>query len=105
MSDPLTRVPELVQGLDVRTLPLSALEGFVLSRIDGRAPVREVVAMTGLPADQVLQMLERLCSLGAARWKGESGTSGAAAVKPGVQSHALNPAAPSDSASSPQFSA
>ncbi|MFT3921192.1 MAG: DnaJ domain-containing protein [Myxococcales bacterium] len=79
MSDPLTRVPELVQGLDVRKLPLSALEGFVLSRIDGRAPVREIVAVTGLPAEQVVAMLDRLCSLGAARWKGEGSISGASA--------------------------
>lgn len=88
MSDPLTRVPELVQGLDVRTLPLSALEGFVLSRIDGRAPVREIVAVTGLPMDQVQQILDRLCSLGAARWKGEGG---AAPRAPGAPSQGAGP--------------
>jgi tetratricopeptide (TPR) repeat protein len=89
MGDPLTRVPELVQGLDVRTLPLSSLEGFVLSRIDGRAPVREIVAMTGLPADQVLSMLDRLCSLGASRWKGEGGSTSGVSAKP-IESSAQN---------------
>ena len=94
MSDPLTRVPELVQGMDVRTLPLSALEGFVLSRIDGRAPVREIVAVTGLPADQVQQMLDRLLSLGAMRWKGEAAVPAGMPAKPPVPPQAKAPPAP-----------
>lgn len=66
------RIPELVQGVDVLSLPLSALEGFVLSRIDGRAPTKEILAVTGLPEEQVVQILERLRGLGAVRWKGEA---------------------------------
>jgi len=110
MSDPLTRVPELVQGLDVRALPLSALEGFVLSRIDGRAPAREIVALTGLPADQVLQMLERLCALGAARWKGEGAARGVpieaerGPSTPASHGQALTPSAPARAVNSPTHS-
>jgi tetratricopeptide (TPR) repeat protein len=61
------RVPELIAGVDVRSLPLSALDGFVFSRIDGRTRVGEIVAMTGLPGEQVLGILDRLVELGAVR--------------------------------------
>jgi tetratricopeptide (TPR) repeat protein len=95
VTHPLMRVPELIEGLDVRTLPLSALEGFVLSRIDGRAPVREILAVTGLPPDQVMEMLERLCTLGAARWKGEgSPSSSGVSAKPVTSAHAPAAAVP-----------
>ena len=63
------RVPELVAGLDVRTLPLSALEGFVLSRIDGKSSTADIVSLTGLGLDQVLTILDKLVSLGAARYR------------------------------------
>lgn len=69
------RVPELVAEIDVRTLPLSALDGFVLSRIDGRANVGEIVAMTGLGLEQVQAILGRLEALGAVRWRGERASS------------------------------
>ncbi len=65
------RVPELVAGIDVRTLPLSALEGFVLSRIDGRSTTGDIVALTGLPLEQVVMILEKLVTLGAARFREE----------------------------------
>jgi curved DNA-binding protein CbpA len=66
------RVPELVAGVDVRTLPLSALEGFVLSRIDGKSSAGDIVALTGLGLDQVIAILEKLVALGAARFRDES---------------------------------
>ncbi|HEX5660914.1 MAG TPA: DnaJ domain-containing protein [Polyangiales bacterium] len=69
------RVPELIAGVDVRSLPLSALDGFVFSRIDGRTRVGEIVAMTGLPAEQVVGILERLVELGAVRMPGPSSAS------------------------------
>jgi tetratricopeptide (TPR) repeat protein len=62
-------VPELVSGLDVRSLPLSALEGFVFSRIDGRASVAEIVTVTGLPMEQVGEIIDKLVKLGAVRLK------------------------------------
>jgi Flp pilus assembly protein TadD len=63
------RVPELVAGVDVRALPLSALEGFVLSRIDGRSSTADIVSLTGLPLDQVVQILDKLSGLGAVRFR------------------------------------
>jgi tetratricopeptide (TPR) repeat protein len=62
------RIPELVAGTDIRSLPLSALEGFVLSRIDGRASVLDIVALTGLPQEQVVPILDKLVTLRAVRY-------------------------------------
>ncbi len=72
VTSPVSWVPELVPGVKILELPLSALEGFVLSRIDGRAQVSEILAVTGLPPEQVTQILERLCALGAVRPKGQA---------------------------------
>ncbi len=103
------RVPALVPGVDVRTLPLSAVEGFVLSRIDGRSAVTEIVSMTGLGADQVGAIVEKLVSLGAARWVEESRPtppSGApmGTVKSAPSSSSLPPKPVSRSPSSPSQS-
>jgi tetratricopeptide (TPR) repeat protein len=66
------RVPMLVPGVDVRALPLGALEGFLLSRIDGAYTLRELGEMTGLGVDAVTDIVARLVSLGAVSWKGAS---------------------------------
>jgi curved DNA-binding protein CbpA len=66
------RVPELVDGVDVRALPLSALEGFVLSRIDGRSTTGDIVSLTGLPLDQVVAILDKLTGLGAVRFRDDA---------------------------------
>jgi tetratricopeptide (TPR) repeat protein len=79
------RVPELIAGVDVRSLPLSALDGFVFSRIDGRTRVGEIVAMTGLPGEQVLGILDRLAELGAIRMP--SPASGSQSGVRGVAAH------------------
>lgn len=68
---PDQRVPELVGGVDIRSLPLTAIDGFVFSRIDGRSSNLEIVAMTGLAREQVQAILERLVELGAVRWKSD----------------------------------
>lgn len=65
------RVPELSGGVDIRTLPLTAIDGFVLSRVDGNSSSSDIVAMTGLPAEQVQEILDRLVQHGAIRWRGE----------------------------------
>ncbi len=57
--------PRLIRGLDVRALPLSPEEAFVLSRVDGMAPPKEIAASTGLPDERVVVCLERLKALGA----------------------------------------
>jgi tetratricopeptide (TPR) repeat protein len=58
-------IPAPRAGVDVVSLPLSAEEGFVLSRIDGSTRTRDLVSFTGLPEARVLAALARLLALGA----------------------------------------
>ena len=77
-------MPELREGVDVRGLPLTALDGFVLSRVDGRASLGEIIAMTGLPREQVEGILVRLVELGALRWKGAADLAADSGVSRGI---------------------
>jgi curved DNA-binding protein CbpA len=63
-------------------LPLSTIEGFVLSRVDGAASVEDISMMAGIDQQKLLSILERLRQLGAVelRWMGEGGK--VAAVAP-----------------------
>ena len=57
-------VPRLNPDCDVRALPLTPQEGFVLSRVDGKTNADEIGQTTGMP-DTVLEALTRLATLGA----------------------------------------
>lgn len=57
-------VPRLNPTCNVRSLPLTPAEAFVLSRVDGFTSAADLGAMTGLGAE-VLETLSRLLSLGA----------------------------------------
>ncbi len=81
-SDLSKRVPTLVAGVDVRALPLGALEGFLLSRIDGALDLGELGEVTGLGTGAVSDLVERLVSLGAAAWKGETQAAGTQRAAP-----------------------
>lgn len=65
-------VPRLIAGVNVMTLPLSPLEGFVMSRIDGVAPVHLLADLTALDEAEVARIVARLVELGAAEWVRES---------------------------------
>jgi curved DNA-binding protein CbpA len=62
------RIPQVVEDVDVRALPLGAVEGFVLSRVDGVLTIDELGEITGLGADAVGGIVLRLMSLGALTW-------------------------------------
>lgn len=66
-ATPPRDVLELVPNVDVTRLPLSAHEGFVFSRIDGKTALQDLVAATGLPEDVVRASVEHLMKLGAIR--------------------------------------
>ncbi len=51
---------------DLRRLPLSALEAFVLAQLDGRASLEEIADVAGLEVDGAVRLAERLVELGAA---------------------------------------
>jgi hypothetical protein len=53
--------------LDVATLPLTPEDFFLLSRIEGKPTVEEVIRSSGLPASEAKQKLARLIEIGAVR--------------------------------------
>ncbi len=55
---------------DLRRLPLSALEAFVLSQVDGRATLEEIADVAGLEVEVATRLAERLVELGAAELDG-----------------------------------
>jgi curved DNA-binding protein CbpA len=61
----MMRVPRLVPGCDIKSLPLKTEEGYLLSRIDGVVSERELSLITGLSPAEVSIALDRLNVLGA----------------------------------------
>lgn len=59
------RIPCLLPDVDVMSLPLSTVEAFVLSRVDGKASVEDISVMSGVEIKRLLPILERLTELGA----------------------------------------
>jgi len=59
------RIPQRVPGVNVLSLPLSTLEGFVFSLVDGRAATGDIAIITGVEASKLDTILERLSELGA----------------------------------------
>lgn len=60
-----SRLPRLVPGTDLRGLPISPAEAFVVSRIDGSTSISELAEETGKSPEEVQELLERLVALGA----------------------------------------
>lgn len=58
-------IPKLNPAVDLRKLTLSPEEGFVLSRLDGATPARNLPALTGLPVERLRTILTRLITEGA----------------------------------------
>jgi hypothetical protein len=57
--------PTVRAGLDVKSLPLSPAQGYLLSRLDGATDVSALAHSTGLSADRVDSMLRELVAMGA----------------------------------------
>lgn len=72
MVEQSARVPRLVAGVDLTELPLSPLEGFVLSRIDGAADLATLGDLTNLGELDVTKVVKKLIELGAVEWARES---------------------------------
>ena len=60
----MSRLPKPVSGCDIRSLPLTPADAFLLSRVDGTATEHDLALCTGLPPEQVVAMLDRLAALG-----------------------------------------
>jgi hypothetical protein len=50
---------------DLLDLPLDGREGFVLSLVDGRSDVETIVDISGLPEEETIEIILKLCYLGA----------------------------------------
>ena len=61
--------PMLKPGVKLESLPLTPSEGFVVSRVNGLAPIREIIVGTGMPAAAVEAALLKLEQLGAIEWQ------------------------------------
>jgi curved DNA-binding protein CbpA len=57
----------LADGVDLRALPITPEDAFVLSRVDGSATETDIALATGLDRNVVRASLEKLASLGAVR--------------------------------------
>jgi curved DNA-binding protein CbpA len=66
------RRPRLLDGVDLRALPLTPEDAFVLSRVDGSASEDDIAMATGLDLNVVRGALEKLASLGALRYGTET---------------------------------
>lgn len=61
----MMRVPRLVPGCDIKSLPLKTEDGYLLSRIDGVVSEHELSLITGRSPAEVTMVLDRLYVLGA----------------------------------------
>lgn len=73
--------PTVAAGIDVRTLPLSVMQGFVLSRVDGSSDVAALAQVTGLTRERVTELLNELVTAGALQ-AGPQPATGSAAPEP-----------------------
>ena len=64
-SETSSRLPRLLPGTDLRGLPISPAEAFVVSRIDGATSISEIAEETGKSPEEVFKLFERLVVLGA----------------------------------------
>ncbi len=65
-----SKIPSLITGADIYSLPLDSKEGFVLSVVDGAACVEEISFICGIEMEETLRILERLVEFGVVRWSG-----------------------------------
>ncbi len=65
---PEERIPELIEGAEIRGLDISPQESFVHSCIDGVLNVDDIADVTVLSRSEVMEAIEHLISLGVARW-------------------------------------
>lgn len=68
MSTLEKRIPRLVEGVTITSLPIDAMEGFVLSRVDGRVDLADIGDLTGFGAERVGEIVDKLIGLGAVTW-------------------------------------
>jgi len=66
------QVPRARAGIDWKTLSLDAMDGFILSRVDGVSTVGEICLGSGLGEERTIAVLERLRARGLLELEGET---------------------------------
>ena len=97
--DRVAQVVALVPGHDPKRLRLTAAEGYLLSRIDGRTPWRLLREIGGIPAQDVDVCLERWLSDGLLEIVGNKSKAGSPASE---QKRVVPPRQAMDAASAPK---
>ncbi len=87
------KVPRIVANVDIRQFKLDPMDGFLLTRIDGRLTTKELSDDTGLPDYQVEKALQKLEKLGVVERFDPNGPA----------PNALPPPAPRDRTKLPEF--
>ena len=88
-TPPHIRLPHLVEGIDLRALPIGPAEAFVLSCVDGATSVLEIAEAAGLEPGVVAATLSALTRLGAVRFD-DPGPESARPARPAARvSHSL----------------
>lgn len=67
IDEQLTLTPTLRDDIDLMKAGLSAEEGFIASRVDGRTTLREISQLVGKPPAETLRILSRLARVGVVR--------------------------------------
>lgn len=62
---PSSRLPRLIEGIDLRALPIGPAEAFVLSHVDGATHESEIADEAGIEPEALAATLETLARLGA----------------------------------------
>ncbi len=62
------KIPRVIAGVAIHTLPLGPTEGFVLSRIDASASLSDIADLTSLELGEVVRIVDKLILLGAVEW-------------------------------------
>ncbi len=79
------RIPRVVlDATALKTLKISAADGFVLSRINGSVTEHELASLTGLPEAQIKASLEKLSSVGAVDFAPDPRARAAEAARPNI---------------------
>jgi curved DNA-binding protein CbpA len=60
-----SRLPRLLPGTDIRGLPITPAEAFIVSRIDGSTSILEIAEQTGKSLAELEELFDRLVQLGA----------------------------------------
>lgn len=70
-----TEIPRVREGIDLTRAGLSLEEGYLVSRVDGRTPVKDLALLINRPINETSEIVERLTAVGVLVCGGENPSS------------------------------